>query len=188
MLPSNILTRKDIIPSDTESFPMLFPLEAADEPVLPCAAADFSDYCGMKNLCSPSLNTPMSLNKIISNGKSLRAVQEALVLDLDQRLHPKSVSFEIDQHDYEYGDASPDSEPRSKRRRYQRRNSKTPAMLMQTQSSFMGFDLFQREEETQGVEDCRNESSVDDWNGGMEIAKELVEQLRNRRQKRMSFK
>lgn len=176
----------DISSSSIES--TFTPVKAVDEPALPSkAAAEFYGYGDMKSPCFRSVTSPMSLTKMIATGKSLKSVHKALVRDLENRREPKSVSFEIDQQDYGYGDASPDTEPSTKRRRYQRRNSKTPAMLMQMQESLMGFDLSKLDEETHGAEES-NESPVDDWNGGIEIAEELVQQLRNRRQKLMAFK
>lgn len=184
-----VASNKDISSScDTDSTRTLISLEPVDEPGLPSkAAAEFYGYGDIKSPCLHSVTSPMSLTKIMANGKSLKAVHEALIRDLECGSEPKSVSFALDQQDYGYGDASPDTERPTKRRRYQRRNSKTPAMLMQMQASLMGFDLSKLDEETHGVEES-NERSSDDWNGGIEIAEELVQQLRNRRQKLMASK
>lgn len=188
MVACNKLVKDDITSSVTESIRTLKSLEPADEPALPSkAAAEFYGYGDMKSPCLQSVSSPMSLSKIMTNGKSLRAVHKAFVRDLENRSDFKSVSFEVDKQDYGYGDASPDSEPPTKRRRYQRRNSKTPAMLMQMQASLMGFDLSKLDEETHGADGC-NDLSSDDWNGGLEIAEELVQQLQNRRQKLLAFK
>lgn len=188
MVASNKLTQQDTSSPDTESLPTLTSLEQANETVFPTkAAAEFHAYSGMKSPCLQSVSSPMSLSKIMANGTSLKAVHKAFVLDIEKRRELKSVAFELDPQDYGYGDASPDIERPTKRRRYQRRNSKTPAMLMQMKSSLMGFDLSKLDEETHGVEECTNALSVDDWNGGIEIAEELVQQLRNRRQKRMTL-
>jgi len=94
-----------------------------------------------------------------------------------------AVSFE----DYGYGDAAP--EPSLKRRRFERRNSKTPAMLMKeidkTLKSFDFTSLTQNDDDKNNG-DTRDKTSPSDpeWDGGLEIAEELVKQLQSRRQRR----
>jgi len=108
--------------------------------------------------------------------------------------------------DYGYGDAAPDGEPKkeepqeeepaSKRRRYQRRNSKTPAMLMAMNAPLLlqlDFleDSKEASEKKQGVPTASSPLlsplsgsglSKDSWDGGLEIAEELVKHLQKRRQ------
>jgi hypothetical protein len=178
-----VATNHDISSSAIESIRTLNSLEPADD-LSSKAAVDFYGYGDMKSPCIQLCSSPMSLSKMIASGKSLKS---ALGRDLEKETSLKSVSFELDQQDYGYGHAAPDTEPPTKRRRFQRRNSKTPAMLMQMQASLMNFDLSKLDEETHGAEE-NTELSTDDWNGGIEIAEELVQQLRNRRQKLMESK
>jgi hypothetical protein len=180
-----VATNHDISSSAIESIRTLNSLEPADE-LSSKAAVDFYGYGDMKSPCIQLSSSSMSLSKMIANGKSLKAAL-ALGRDLEKETNLKSVSFELDQQDYGYGHAAPDTEPPTKRRRFQRRNSKTPAMLMQMQASLLNFDLSKLDEETHGAEES-SELSTDDWNGGIEIAEELVQQLRNRRQKLMESK
>lgn len=189
MVASNTLTNDDSS-SSSDCYTKLTRLEPENEAALP--SKDTIELYGYGNLKSPCLHpssSPMSLSKIISNRKSLKAMHKAYALDLEKRQEPKSVTFALDQQDYEYGDASPDSERPTKRRRYQRRNSKTPAMLMQMKSALMmGLDLSKLDEETHEAEGSSRTLSVDDWEDGLEIAEELVEQLRNRQRNRISLK
>lgn len=74
------------------------------------------------------------------------------------------------------------NEPPSKRRRFQRRNSKTAAMLMCSMSSIIACDF----DHTSEQEDASNsqgsvQNTEDPWEGGLEIAEELVRQLKLRR-------
>jgi len=126
---------------------------------------------------------PNSLNRLMANRGSVRSMHSSFARTMESNLRKKkAVNFkaaasadektdEVDYgygEDYGYGDAEPDSsssapskpeaeqprateEPAMKRRRYQRRNSKTPAMLMAN------------------------------WDGGLEIAEELVKSLQKRR-------
>jgi hypothetical protein len=70
------------------------------------------------------------------------------------------------------------AEPPFKRRRFQRRNSKTAAMLFSSMSSIAACDFGDGKEPT--VEISR--SADDAWDGGIEIAVALVRQLKLRRQ------
>lgn len=77
--------------------------------------------------------------------------------------------------DYGYGDdATPVHVSPSKKRRFERRNSKTPAMLMATSY------LRRHDADSRPVMDSMEEDVV--WDGGLEIAEELVRHLQNRRQ------
>jgi hypothetical protein len=73
-----------------------------------------------------------------------------------------------------------DDEPPQKRRRFQRRNSKTAAMLFSSMASIVATDFEDDKEE----EETTTRQSSDDsaWDGGLEIAEELVRQLKLRRQ------
>mmetsp|Transcript_122136 Transcript_122136/g.182445 ORF Transcript_122136/g.182445 Transcript_122136/m.182445 type:complete len:117 (+) Transcript_122136:1-351(+) len=71
------------------------------------------------------------------------------------------------------------AEPPMKRRRFQRRNSKTAAMLFSSMSSIVSADLEAEKEETPDKIDV---PSGEPWDSGLEIAEELVRQLKLRRQ------
>lgn len=66
-------------------------------------------------------------------------------------------------------------EPPSKRRRFERRNSKTAAMLISSLSSINAADF---------EDESSREISEDPWDGGLEIAEDLVRQLKLRRMSR----
>jgi len=70
------------------------------------------------------------------------------------------------------------AEPPAKRRRFQRRNSKTAAMLFSTMSSINPADFLDDERSSSGKEE---ESIEDSWDAGLEIAEDLVRQLKLRR-------
>jgi hypothetical protein len=72
-----------------------------------------------------------------------------------------------------------DDEPPQKRRRFQRRNSKTAAMLFSSMASIVASDF---EEEEDKKEEPSHSSDDSAWDGGLEIAEELVRQLKLRRQ------
>uniref|UniRef100_A0A8J9T8G1 Uncharacterized protein n=1 Tax=Phaeodactylum tricornutum TaxID=2850 RepID=A0A8J9T8G1_PHATR len=96
-----------------------------------------------------------------------------------------SVSFEVD-----YGYDVDVVEPRTKKRRFERRNSKTPAMLlaMSTAASALPQLDFLDEDNNDLDEASKPQFSyVDDdddestWGGGLDIAEQLVSQLKQRR-------
>lgn len=70
-------------------------------------------------------------------------------------------------------------EPPAKRRRFERRNSKTAAMLFSSMSSIVASDL--GDEDTKEERSSLAEETDDPWAGGLEIAEELVRQLKLRR-------
>ena len=187
---------------------------------------------------------PNSLNRLMANRGSLKAVHASFVRNMESSLRlsqRKAVSFEAfeeidygygdaapcitttsntttsntsttstgnkeeDPTDYGYGDASPDEsqqhqsmnnteeEPAMKRRRYQRRNSKTPAMLMAMNAPLLLHLEFLEDHKEHLNSSCPSLSSPfstgsgvslpkDSWDGGLEIAEELVKHLQKRRQ------
>jgi hypothetical protein len=133
-----------------------------------------------------------SLNSFMGNGSSLSAVRSAF-LDMEKQRtsNTKAVNFECDYgYGYGYGKDS-EQEPPSKRRRFQRRNSKTPAMLMSISASLVQLEYLDEEkkEEEEKLkllnitkkEEISDEDDDDDWDGGLEIAEELVKHLQQRR-------
>jgi hypothetical protein len=96
-----------------------------------------------------------------------------------------SVSFEVD-----YGYDVDMVEPRTKKRRFERRNSKTPAMLlaMSTAASALPqLDILDEDNNDLDEASKPQFSYVDDdddestWGGGLDIAEQLVAQLKRRR-------
>ena len=137
---------------------------------------------------------PNSLNSFMGNGSPLSAVRSAF-LDMEKQraTNTKAVNFECDYgYGYGYGKDS-EQEPPSKRRRFQRRNSKTPAMLMSMSASLVQLEFLdeeKKEEEerlkllnitTKKEEISDDDDDDDDWDGGLEIAEELVKHLQQRR-------
>jgi hypothetical protein len=142
------------------------------------------------------MSQPNSLNSFMGNGSSLSAVRSAF-LDMEKQrsANTKAVNFECDYgygYGYGYGKDS-EQEPAPKRRRMQRRNSKTPAMLMSMAASLVQLEFLdeekKEEEEKQRLakkEISEGDDDDDDWDGGLEIAEELVKHLQQRRRSNAS--
>jgi hypothetical protein len=158
-------------------------------PSLPIKPIDYL-YSNMR----PSFlkSQPNSLNSFMGNGSPLSAVRSAF-LDMEKQrsANTKAVNFECDYgYGYGYGKDS-EQEPPSKRRRFQRRNSKTPAMLMSISASLVQLEFLdeekKEEEERRKLlnltkkEESSEDDDDDDWDGGLEIAEELVKHLQQRR-------
>ena len=75
-------------------------------------------------------------------------------------------------------------EPMAKRRRFQRRNSKTAAMLFSSMSSIVSAvpNTTHATEARDGSCKAAKEVTDDVWDGGLEIAEDLVRHLKLRRQ------
>ncbi len=83
--------------------------------------------------------------------------------------HRRACAFPLTINDDDQGA----TEPPRKRRRFERRNSKTAAMLFSSMSSINPADF---------LDDERSEDAMEDpWDGGLEIAEDLVRQLKLRR-------
>lgn len=105
---------------------------------------------------------------ICSRRNGLQSLHAKFAEDMEQRRH---VSFQSEKN------TSVD-EPPMKRRRFQRRNSKTSAMLFSSMASIVAADL-----EAENEEESNDKATSDEpWGGGVEIAEELVRQLKLRRQ------
>ena len=218
----------DIIPSRTNDN---FTADKDQDPVL--SALKPMDRYSRHRMTSPTTvksllvqrGPPNSLNRLIGNRGSIKAVHASFVRNMESSLRQnkkQEVSFE--EIDYGYGDASPGShhdpdatdygygeatphepsdnktqpfnykaeEPDAKRRRYQRRNSKTPAMLLAMNSPLLlHLDFLEDQKGLQntstslpGLSPSSGSSSLpkDTWDGGLEIAEELFKHLQKRRQ------
>ena len=144
--------------------------------------------------------SPNSLNRLMSGRSSLKSVRSAFVLDLESNKQKKDVSFDACDYGYGYGPDEDDKpsqpqleSPPTKRRRFQRRNSKTPAMLMAMNSPLLfHLDFLEDKKEREKtaaagseVSETSNSESQsrkpDSWDGGLEIAEELVKHLQKHR-------
>jgi hypothetical protein len=138
-----------------------------------------SETLHKSSLYASSCPEALSLNRMMINPSTFSAKRSALVRDYARQLDkPKQICFDI--VDYGYGDADEPlvQRPSSKKRRYERRNSKTPAMLM-AMNTALDLDFLDDHEETE--RDSSQSSEDDVWDGGLEIAAELVKQLQKRR-------
>jgi hypothetical protein len=143
-----------------------------DSPLPSKSAAEFYGY--------GDCDSPYSLNKLMSNRKTtLKNLHSSFIHDLEMRRDLKSVAF--DSIDYGYGEDAPGTEPPAKKRRFQRRNSKTPAMLMRMNSPLTNLDFLANLEMDEQGNPTQTGDDDDNWDGGLEIAEELVQQIRNRR-------
>lgn len=125
-----------------------------------------------------------SLNELMANRVSLQAAHAAFCRDYEQRR--KAVAFPKDSVDYGYDDYGYNQEtdiqpPPAKRRRFQRRNSKTPQMLMSMSASLASLDFLMDDDDREDKKTGTGEEDEDNWDGGLQIAEELVKQLQNRR-------
>jgi hypothetical protein len=131
---------------------------------------------------------PNSLHSFMANRSSLSSLSavRSAFLDMEKRrqVGAKAVNFDTD---YGYGNDTV-QEPPSKKRRFQRRNSKTPAMLMSMSASLVQLEFLdeeKKEEEERQKKLTKVDTSEDDdddnWDGGLEIAEELVKHLQQRR-------
>ena len=123
-----------------------------------------------------------------SRRSSLQSMHKKFAFELSQQQR-RRVSFGEDPL------PTPSSEPSSsepcepplKRRRFQRRNSKTAAMLLTSMSSIIASEFEKDEEQESGTtgEPPKTISTTHEdnpWDGGLEIAEELVRHLKLRRQ------
>jgi hypothetical protein len=141
-----------------------------EDPVRSSPVASFKNESLYSNQPIFSGATPNSLRMMIYNSKSFKSSHSAFPAV------KKSVCF--DSVDYGYGEEAPVEERATKRRRMERRNSKTPAMLMALTAQALEFDFLDKADD---------EISDDSWDGGLaeeslDIAEELVKHLQQRRE------
>lgn len=156
-------------------------------------------------------SSPTSLNRLMASRGNLNSVRSAFAMDMQRRQKKRDLSFEACDYGYGYG-AEEDNQPQKtsssdeshiqKRRRFQRRNSKTPAMLMAMNSPLLlHLDFLEDKKESEKAKASASPSAADDvaspvstafssfdskkaldsWDGGLEIAEELVKHLQKRR-------
>ena len=170
------------------------------------------------------LSPPDSLRRMLTSGSPLKSSRSPYPVDFEmfkKRVENKLArsdspsAFELYGYGYGYGadeDASPKQREQTdgtKRRRFERRNSKTPAMMMMSMKSpllcHLDFLEDKKEFETSSTETSTTASSpeqrssftstialsprlesraipnFDVWDGGLEIAEDLVLQLQKRK-------
>jgi hypothetical protein len=161
----------------------------------------------------------ISLRRLMASGSPLKSGRSAYSIDFDrykQRSEVKLAStdqpsaFELYGYGYGYGadeeksSTQQDDSEGTKRRRFQRRNSKTPAMLMMAMNSplFNYRDILEDKKELKNpVQQSAPSTSTnhsacttasprleprtlpnfDSWDGGLEIAEDLVMHLQKRK-------
>lgn len=170
------------------------------------------------------LSPPDSFRRMLTSGSPLKNSRSAYPVDFDRfkkRVETKLASsdqpsvFDLYGYGYGYG-ADEDTSPKqreqadgTKRRRYERRNSKTPAMLMMAMKSplLCHLDFLEDKKEFESAPsetstsiaspEQQNNNSIaialsprlepralpkfDVWDGGLEIAEDLVMQLQKRK-------
>jgi hypothetical protein len=172
--------------------------QQSSQDTTPPSSTPIKPFDSLYGKMSPSFlrSQPDSLNSFMGNGSPLSAVRTAyLDMEKQRSANTKTVNFECD-YGYGYGKDS-EQEPPSKRRRFQRRNSKTPAMLMSMSASLVQLEFLdeekKEEEEKQKLlnltkkEETSEVDDDDDWDGGLEIAEELVKHLQERRRSNNDF-
>jgi hypothetical protein len=170
-------------------------------------------YLSQTSKTFPTAST-MSLKQMIARRSSLKSVSSSLSIEMDKGIPRKDTTPMEKDIDYGYGlgygPGEPGNmpeigqEPAMKRKRYQRRNSKTPQMLMAMNSSLLSLDFLQEldsmregcnvkshhddviNENEIKKESLTAEMSSDRWDGGLVLAEELVLQLQKRRRSRSS--
>lgn len=138
--------------------------------------------------------SPDMLNKVMSN--SSMSVRSAFLQDCERRRKSKGVAFASSAEkevDYGYGETDKEVDygygedivpPPTKKRRYERRNSKTPRMLMAMNASLATLD-FLNDDKDDSLFKTSSTNGDDDgaFDGGLQIAEELVKQLQTRRRR-----
>jgi hypothetical protein len=160
------------------------------------------------------MSPPNSLRHLMTSGSAMKSGRSSFPFDFD-RLKAKAEmkassidSSSLDPYGYGYGygpdesdkasspsSPNPDELAGAKRRKFQRRNSKTPAMLMMmNSSSLLHLDFLEDKKEhdksqtttttttmdqpsTFDFTSAASASNFDSWDGGMEIAESLVKQV-----------
>jgi hypothetical protein len=131
-----------------------------------------------KSLALPKMSALGEGHSLASMMTSRRSGLQSLHMQFAAQMGQRGkVSFEVEKETQEA------TEPPMKRRRFQRRNSKTAAMLFSSMSSIVSADLESEKDESANKADS---SSADAWDSGLEIAEELVRQLKLRRQNLVS--
>mmetsp|Transcript_16553 Transcript_16553/g.31464 ORF Transcript_16553/g.31464 Transcript_16553/m.31464 type:complete len:220 (-) Transcript_16553:124-783(-) len=110
------------------------------------------------------------------------SVRSAFLRDCEKRRKTsKGVSFEpsADSEEIDYGYGVDIAPPPAKRMRMQRRNSKTPQMLMAMSASLATLDFLNETDNSL----FSSESKGDAFDGGLQIAEDLVKHLQTRRRR-----
>jgi hypothetical protein len=114
------------------------------------------------------------------NNDRMQNVHSIFAAGLERRRRAALLGYDDDDQQQKGAEMG---EPAAKRRRFQRRNSKTPAMLFKSMS-FLPQDLFNDDKPTTAeapVNKQATQEDDDDWDGGLEIAEQIVKHLQKRR-------
>ena len=111
---------------------------------------------------------------------SSMSVRSAFLQDCEKRRKTsKGVSFEAASEEVDYGYGVDIAPPAAKKRRMERRNSKTPAMLMAMNASLATLDFLNDTEDSLFSSDSKDDS----FDSGLQIAEDLVKHLQTRRRR-----
>eukprot|EP00527_Entomoneis_sp_CCMP2396_P003302 CAMPEP_0198144358 /NCGR_PEP_ID=MMETSP1443-20131203/14932_1 /TAXON_ID=186043 /ORGANISM="Entomoneis sp., Strain CCMP2396" /LENGTH=173 /DNA_ID=CAMNT_0043807735 /DNA_START=95 /DNA_END=616 /DNA_ORIENTATION=+ len=126
------------------------------------------------------LTSPDSLSGLLAAHRALRRKHGGLPVTFKKEVTDNN----SEPVDYGYGEEpAPSQEPQSKRRRMQRRNSKTPAMLMAMSASIVASEFLEKgEQEVCKTKEAQLPGWDDSWDGGIDIAEDIVNHLQTRRQ------
>ena len=109
------------------------------------------------------------------------SVRSAFLHDCEKRRKTsKGVSFESSGEEIDYGYGVDIAPPPAKRMRMQRRNSKTPQMLMAMSASLATLEFLN---ETDNSLLSSSETKDDAFDGGLQIAEDLVKHLQTRKRR-----
>lgn len=136
---------------------------------------DLKSHLSSYKMSSGFNGAPMSLNAVMSRKSSLEYGHLSVLLDLERRRKERSLmeprcTKSLSEIDYGYGPTKPDTrdafqnEKDMKRRRYQRRNSKTPQMLMAMSASLLDLDFLYEVDQTESPHDDNGRIVVDNSN------------------------
>jgi hypothetical protein len=134
---------------------------------------DISSILPQKSLVSTMQVPEQSLTAIFAPHRScFKGFGASIAMERSSKR--RSISFPLSLREQ---DAFQESQPPVKRRRFERRNSKTAAMLSNALTWITPAELEEPETKSAREDKDLDVDSVDPWDGGLEIAGELVRQL-----------
>jgi hypothetical protein len=136
-------------------------------------------------LCSGSLVSEASLGSLMASKRTLLQNMHKKFAEEIQLMDRPQANLDCIESRVTMEESSStedcDYEPALKRRRYQRRNSKTPAMMLSSVSSIVGLGLDELDEASVSWgQPSESETFIDSdpWDGTLKVAEELVRQLK----------
>ena len=136
-----------------------------------------------------SRTTPDVLNNLLSRTSPSLSIRSAFLHDCERRRKSKGVSFETEtekvekrkEEEIDYGYDVDFGPPPPKKMRMERRNSKTPRMLMAMNASLASLDFLNDNDDS--LFQTNTTEDDDGFDGGLQIAEDLVKQLQSRRRR-----